>query len=349
LGREIIEVTTFRDHHDQGKARDAAQSEQGLLLRDNVYGDLESDAIRRDFTVNALYYNPTEQRLIDFTSGLNDIEMRTLRIIGNATERYREDPVRMLRAARFAAKLGFTLEQATAEPILQLGELLDHIPSARLFEEVLKLLLSGSATATVVILERYDLFRHLFPGVGPLLDANSFNRKFIDLVCVNTDKRIRQGKRVTPAFIFAAFLWLPLQAEIKRLVKQGIKQAEAKNIAMDGVILQQLSRTAIPKRFSIPMRDIWFLQNALEQRPGNRCLTIAEHQRFRAAYDFLLLREDAGEDHQGAGVWWTEFQQADESGRQRLIDELAAQADKGEITAIRKPRRRRPRKAKPSI
>ncbi|HEY7774271.1 MAG TPA: polynucleotide adenylyltransferase PcnB [Marinagarivorans sp.] len=350
FGREVIEVTTFRGHHEQGKAREAVQSEQGLLLRDNVYGDIESDAIRRDFTINALYYDPTTQTLIDFTQGLRDIESRTLRIIGDPSERYREDPVRMLRAARFAAKLGFDLAPSTAEPIYQLGELLDHIPSARLFEEVLKLMLGGCATATFTSLEKYDLLRHLFPGVSPLVDASAFNRKLIDLVCVNTDKRIRQGKRVTPAFIFAAFLWLPLQAQIRHLTQNGTKIGEAKNTAISGVIAQQLVRTAIPKRFLIPMRDIWFLQHGLERRPGKRCFATLEHQRFRAAYDFLLLREDAGENHNGAGTWWTEFQHADEARQQELLESLGQQSPQNGDPASeskRRPRRRRPRKAPP--
>ena len=345
FGREIIEVTTFRGHHEQGKARDAVQSEQGLLLRDNVYGDLESDAIRRDFTINALYYDPVSQTLIDFTHGLRDIESRTLRIIGDASERYREDPVRMLRAARFAAKLGFHLEPATAKPIFEQGELLDHIPSARLFEEVLKLMLGGCATATVASLEKYDLFRHLFPGVGPIADSSPFNRQVIDLVCINTDKRIRQGKRVTPAFIFAAFLWLPLQAEIERFIKEGMKPGDAKNAAISGVISQQLTRTAIPKRFLMPMRDIWFLQNGLENRQGKRCFSTLEHQRFRAAYDFLLLREDAGENHNGAGRWWTEFQDVDEARQLELLEALKEQTPND---TQKRPRRRRPKKAPPA-
>ena len=338
FGREIIEVTTFRGHHEDGKARDAVQSEQGLLLRDNVYGDIESDAIRRDFTVNALYYDPIKCQLLDFTTGLNDIKNHTLRIIGDASERYREDPVRMLRAARFVAKLGFKLEPATEAPIHKLAELLDHIPSARLFEEVLKLMLGGSATATVTSLQDYDLLKHLFPGVAPHIHASDFNRQLIELVCVNTDKRIRQDKRVTPAFIFAAFLWIPLQHEIKRLMADGIKAGEAYNTAATGVIAQQLTRTAIPKRFTLPMRDIWYLQSSLERRQPGRVLSIVQHEKFRAAYDFLLLREDAGENLGGVGQWWTEFQFADETQQQRMIDELAQQPAS---SPTRKPRRKR--------
>lgn len=343
FGREIIEVTTFRGHHSEAKNRDAVQSKEGLLLRDNVYGDIESDAIRRDFTVNALYYNPTNQQLIDFTGGINDVKARRLRIIGDPTERYREDPVRMLRAARFAAKLGFELDPKTEAPIEALGEMLDHIPSARLFEEVLKLMLGGSATATLASLQKYDLLRHLFPAVTPLIDKSPFNQKFIDLVCTNTDKRIRQGKRVTPAFIFAAFLWLPLQEEIKRLIASGMQPAEAKQAAMSSVITQQVTRTAIPKRFTLPMRDIWSMQYGLEKRQGKRTLTLLEHNRFRAAYDFLLLREDAGEDLNNVGRWWTEFQDVDSERQQAMLDELQKASPKPR----RRPRRKRPARKGP--
>ncbi len=342
FGREIIEVTTFRGSHQTGKPHNAVQSEQGLLLRDNVYGDLESDALRRDFTINALYYDPISETLIDFTHGLEDIKSRTLRIIGNASDRYREDPVRMLRAARFAAKLAFKLEPATAQPILSLGELLDHIPAARLFEEVLKLMLGGSATATYNSLREYNLLTHLFPGATPLINDSEFNQKMIELVCVNTDKRIRQGKRVTPAFIFAVFLWLPLQAEIKRLLAEGMKIGDARNAAVASVISQQLTRTSIPKRFTLPMRDIWYLQHVLATRPGKRCFGALEHQRFRAAYDFLLLREDAGEDFNGAGRWWTEFQFADEAHQQTMVETLNTQQTSNKPK--RKPRRRKPKK-----
>ncbi len=322
FGREVIEVTTFRGHHSQGKNKEAQQSEEGLLLRDNVYGDISSDAIRRDFTVNALYYDPMTETLLDFTNGLKDIQSRTLRIIGNAEERYREDPVRMLRAARFAAKLGFSVEASTGDLVAPLAELLDNIPSARLFEEVLKLMLSGCATATLETLRQYNLLKHLFPGVEPLIDNSPFNQRFIELVCINTDKRIRQNKRVTPAFIFAAFLWLPLQAEMARLIKSGMKPGEAKNAATGSVISQQLTRTAIPKRFSMPMRDIWYLQHGLERKQPKRVIEILSHQRFRAAYDFILLREDAGEELSQTGQWWTEFQHTNETRQDEMIEAL---------------------------
>lgn len=343
FGREIIEVTTFRGNHQDGKAHNAVQSEQGLLLRDNVYGDLASDALRRDFTINALYFDPVSETLIDFTNGLSDIKSRTLRIIGNAEDRYREDPVRMLRAARFAAKLGFKIESETAKPIFELGELLDHIPAARLFDEVLKLMLGGSATATLNSLQKYHLLSHLFPGVAPLIGESEFNQKMIELVCINTDKRIRQGKRITPAFIFAAFLWLPLEAEIKRLLAEGMKAGDARNSAVASVIAHQVTRTSIPKRFTLPMRDIWYLQHALSTRPGKRCFGTLEHQRFRAAYDFLLLREDAGEDFNGAGRWWTEFQFANEEHQQTMVEALNLQQTSTNKPK-RKPRRRKPKK-----
>ncbi len=341
FGREIIEVTTFRGHHQDGESREAVQSEEGLLLRDNVYGDIHSDAIRRDFTVNALYYDPIKCQLYDFTNGLDDIKSRTLRIIGDANERYKEDPVRMLRAARFAAKLAFKLDPATETPIYTQAQLLGHIPSARLFEEVLKLFLGGYATATFASLEHFKLLEHILPGVAPLVNASDFNRQLVDLVCTNTDKRIRQEKRVTPAFIFAALLWLPLQEELKRLIANGIKPSEALNHAMTGVISQQLTRTAIPKRFTLPMRDMWFLQNGLEQRQPKRLQSIVQHEKFRAAYDFLLLREDAGENHNGAGQFWTEYQFADEANQERMANELSQQAITTPPPSTRKPRRRR--------
>ncbi|MDZ7923249.1 MAG: polynucleotide adenylyltransferase PcnB [Marinagarivorans sp.] len=322
FGHEIIEVTTFRGSHQDGESRDAVQSEEGLLLRDNVYGDMKSDAIRRDFTVNALYYDPIKCQIYDFTNGLDDIKSRTLRIIGDANERYKEDPVRMLRAARFAAKLAFKLDPATENPIYAQAQLLEHIPSARLFEEVLKLFLGGYATATFASLEHFKLLEHILPGVAPLVDASDFNRQLVDLVCINTDKRIRQEKRVTPAFIFAALLWLPLQKEIKRLIASGTKPREALNHAMTNVISQQLARTAIPKRFTLPMRDMWYLQNGLEQCQPKYLQSIVQHEKFRAAYDFLLLREDAGENHNGAGQFWTEYQFADEANQERMATEL---------------------------
>lgn len=339
FGREIIEVTTFRAHHDSAKnKRDAEQSQSGMLLRDNVYGDIESDAARRDFTVNALYYDPSNDELLDFTQGLDDIKQRTLRMIGDPEQRYKEDPVRMLRAARFSAKLGFAMEPATEAAIEHNAHLLQDIPPARLFEEVLKLMCGGSATATFELLCNQDLFKYLFPLTAHCLhDARPAELAFISNVLVNTDKRLRQNKRVTPAFIYAAFLWLPLIREAERLMETGnVPKQQAMQQAANAVIGQQLSATSIPKRFLMPMRDIWFLQLRLPRRDGGKAFALLDHPRFRAAYDFLLLREDAGEDLEGLGQWWTNFQSANEAEREQMVQSLGKSAPHK-----RKPRRRR--------
>lgn len=338
FGREIIETTTFRAHHDNHLShRDAQRSATGQLLRDNVFGDIESDAARRDFTVNALYYDPSTGELFDFVSGLDDLQHRTLRIIGDPDSRYREDPVRMLRAVRFAAKLGFSLDATTAQPIYQLAPLLADIPSARLFEEVLKLMLNGSATATLELLLEYRLFEHLFPGTAACLtEADSQAMTLVTQTMVNTDKRIRREKRVTPAFIYAALLWLPLRVQMRELVKtEKLSPAQAMQQAAQGVIGQQLSATSIPKRFLIPLREIWSLQLRLPQRQGQKAFELLGHPRFRAAYDFVLLREESGESLDGLGAWWTRFQDADETQRQEMVDAL------GKPPARRRPRKRR--------
>ncbi len=345
FGREIIEVTTFRAHHEEASnAKEAKQSAQGVLLLDNVYGDIHSDAMRRDFSVNALYLDPLSGQIHDFTNGLQDLQNRVLRIIGEPTARYREDPVRMLRAVRFAAKLGFGLEAKTEAPIRSLANLLDHIPSARLFEEVLKLMLGGSATACLQLLRDYELLRHLFPGTAESLQGDdSFNHKFVDLVALNTDKRIRSDQRVTPAFIFGAFLWLPLVASMRKLQADSqVSSSDAMQRASAHIVGQQLARTALPKRFLIPMREIWALQLRLPKRDGDKAAQLIEHPRFRAAYDFLLLREDAGEDLAGLGNWWTQYQLQGEEERIAMVAKLQAPSAK------RKPRRRRPKARSPA-
>jgi poly(A) polymerase len=339
FGREIIEVTTFRAHHDQSvNPKDAEQSDSGMLLRDNVYGDIVSDAMRRDFSVNALYYDPSNGNLLDYTGGLADLDKRLLQMIGDPESRYREDPVRMLRAIRFSAKLGFALSPATAEPIRRLAPLVHDVPPARLFEEVLKLMLCGCATAALSLLREYSLFASLFPGTEQcLVKGDERQLKFVTQATFNTDKRIRQGKKVTPAFIYAAFLWLPLQAAVRKLMQDNkLPLNDALQQAESGVVSQQLGCTAIPKRFLIPMREIWALQLRLPRREGRKAFALLEHERFRAAYDFLLLREEVGENLDGLGLWWTRFQDANETERETMVGELGAGQRQ------RRPRRRRP-------
>lgn len=344
MGREVIEVTTFRGHHDDS-TQHASRSEDGMLLRDNVYGTLETDAMRRDFTVNALYYTLKDFSVIDYCKGVEDLKNRTLRMIGDPATRYKEDPVRILRALRFAAKLGFNIDPKTAKPISELGSLLLNVSDARLFEEVLKLFLGGSATATFNLLREHDLLLHLFPGTDAALKANDEQgANLIEQCMINTDKRIRADKTVTPAFIYAALLWPALQQQFKLLSSQ-MTSAQAWAQAGTNVINQQLTRTAIPKRFLIPMREIWDLQQRLPNRLGLRALRTLDHPRFRAAYDFLLMREAAGESLDGLGVWWTNYQTSNDEERERMVKELARQG--GPKAGGNKPRRRRgPRKPK---
>lgn len=339
FGREIIEVTTFRAHHQEtSNTKDAKQSDHGLLLLDNVYGDIESDAFRRDFTINALYLDPNTRQIIDFADGIADLKLRQLRIIGEAEARYREDPVRMLRAVRFAAKLGFNLEPSSEQSIPSLAPLLAHIPPARMFEEVLKLFLSGSATACLHLLRQYGLFYYLFPGTEDVLKGNNpVDEAIAERVAINTDKRIRSDQRVTPAFIFAVFLWLPLHHAVRKYIAQGQSPQDALQRAGAEIISKQLTRTSIPKRFLIPLREIWTLQWRLPKRDGTKAMALLEHPRFRAAYDFLLLREEAGEDLDGLGHWWTQFQAADVAGREEMVKSI-------EGPVKRKSRKRRPKK-----
>jgi len=335
IGREITEVTTFRAHHEEGDKSQATQAANGMLIRDNVYGDIQSDALRRDFTMNALYYSPERDEIIDYTRGIDDVKQGLVRMIGEPKTRYQEDPVRMLRAARLAAKLDFTIEKSTAKPISALGNLLTNIPAARLFDECLKLFMSGYAEVTYEKLKQQQLFRYLFPATAHLLDAepneqtnelpisqqSAYIDRLIRQAAENTDSRISTGKRVTPAFIFAVILWPAVTRELEQRHKEGLKGIPAMQQAGQRVLGEQVQRVAIPRRFTQSIKEIWEMQLRLPRRAGNQAYRALEHPRFRAAYDFLLLREQAGEDHQGLGEWWTHFQTANEDQRAELVAE----------------------------
>jgi len=311
FGREIIEVATFRAGHQQASTdnKRASTSHQGQILRDNVYGNRQEDALRRDFTINALYYSVEDFSIYDYTGGLQDLAQRTLRLIGDPAIRYREDPVRMLRAARFAAKLDFQLEEKTAAPIAELGPLLLNIPAARLFEEVLKLFLSGCGLATFDHLRQLGLFQFLFPRTDELLNAEvAYAGKLVRVALANTDERINSDKPVTPAFLYAALLWPVLTRSRQFHLDQGLSATEAFHTACQEVIGQQIKHTSLPRRFSQPMREIWELQHALCAKKAKKAPVLVERPRFRAAYDFVLLREASGEDLAGAGDWWTTYQ-----------------------------------------
>tara|TARA_B110000908_G_scaffold166927_1_gene218950 strand:- start:628 stop:1995 length:1368 start_codon:yes stop_codon:yes gene_type:complete len=324
-GPEIIEVTTFRAQHtDQKNQLDKSQhSAKGMLLRDNIFGTVEEDAIRRDFTMNALYYCSRNNSVLDYTSGLADINKRVIRIIGDASERYKEDPVRMLRAIRFSTKLGFSIEEHSSVAINESCLLLADIPPARLFDEVIKLFMNGYALATFCSLREYGIFGILFPATEKALsDGSNYYYKFIEQALVNTDKRIRNKQRVTPAFLFAALLWPALKEREKKLSESEKNSIFSLHQIAGEVIASQCKRLAIPRRFTLPMREIWELQLRLPRRAGKQAFKLLTNKRFRAGYDFLLLREDAGEIKAGLGEWWTIFQDKEEVAQKEMVDKI---------------------------
>ncbi|WP_330924339.1 polynucleotide adenylyltransferase PcnB [Candidatus Sororendozoicomonas aggregata] len=320
--RETIEVATFRASHDANKpASDSSRhADSGRILRDNVYGSMEEDALRRDFTINALYYESQNFSVVDYCNGVADIEQRTLRLIGDPLKRYREDPVRMLRAIRFAAKLKFTMAEATRAPIKTFAHLLQDIPPARLFDEALKLLHSGNGVDTFDKLWEYGLLKPLFPATYHSLESDDL--PFEELVyhaLESTDKRVRNNQPVTPAFLFAVLLWHPLQQQVLELKSQGIPPMIALQKASTLVLNNQAAHTAIPKRFVLVIREIWELQTRLERRQPRLVKSLLEHQRFRAAYNLLLLREKSGEKRENVSQWWTAAQEASDEDLQQII------------------------------
>ncbi|CAM2787652.1 polynucleotide adenylyltransferase PcnB [Moritella viscosa] len=350
FGRDMIEVATFRGHHVEEKEKEqnqqtSKQSDGGMLLRDNVYGTISEDAERRDFTVNALYYNIADRAVYDFAGGLADLQSKQLRLIGDPETRYREDPVRMLRAVRFSAKLDMQISPDAAEPIKRMANLLQSIPAARLFEETLKLFLNGNGLATYKLMKEHGLFQPLFPLVSKYQneDGSSNCDKFIQIALDNTDRRINSGKRVTPAYLYAAMLWYPLEAMAEeRVIDSGLNYSDALLLAMNDALDSQIKSIAIPRRFTSTIRDIWHLQGRLPRRQGKRAEKAFEHLKFRAGFDFLEMRaEIQGGDLVEVTQWWRDYQTANATGRQNLIKELNSPAGK-------KTRPRRAKKKKPA-
>ena len=356
FGQDIIETSTFRALVDtpadappstppprlrrgEMDTRTHAVDASGRVLRDNVWGEQHEDATRRDFTINAMYYDPATQTVLDYHDGMADIRARLLRMIGDPATRYREDPVRMLRVVRFAAKLGFEIEPATRAPIAELADLISNVPAARLFDEMLKLLLSGHALACLTRLRAEGLHH----GVLPLLDVifeSPHGEKFITLALTNTDERVRAGKGVSPGFLFATLLWNDMQTRWEQFTAAGEFPVPALHRAMDDVLDMQTEKLAIHKRFSSDMREIWGLQLRLEKRSGRSAMKLLEHQRFRAGYDFLLLRCESGELDASVGQWWTDFIEGDAAARESLLSQG------GKDRAPVKKRRRRSSNAK---
>ena len=333
FGRDIIEVATFRGHHENGEGEGVV--ENGMILRDNVFGTLEEDAVRRDFTVNALYYNIADFSVVDYTGGLQDLKEKKLKLIGDTAVRFQEDPVRMLRAIRFAAKLEFQLDDAIVKQIAEQGELLANIPAARLFDECLKIFLSGHAVTAYKLLKQHQLLQYLFPQSSSLIIEGEYTDRFIYQAMANTDQRIAEDKPVTPAFLFASFLWLPVRERAKQLQEKGMTALQSMQVAGDEVVRDYVKYVSLPKRFSFPMREIWVNQVRLEMRRGKRPSRLLHQPRFRASYDFLLLRNQAGEELQELCDWWTEFQEGKEDQQRHMVNKL----NKG--SGSNKPRRRR--------
>jgi len=347
-GQEIIEVATFRaahtevdEDHSVDEVGHRVLDEHGRILRDNLYGSIEEDVWRRDFTANALYYNIEDYSIWDFVGGVPDARDRVLRMIGDPETRYREDPVRMLRAARFAAKLGFTLHPATEAPLHELAYLLDGVPPARLFDETMKLMLAGSAAASCNLLARLGLLSHLMPDVVRAVSEapESAGARLVQLGLAQTDERVRGDKPVTPTFLFAVLLWPAVLRKLGAPNGPLPEDPAALGPAIDEVISRQARRIAIPKRFTMPMRDIILMQPRFERRSGRRAVRFLEHPRFRAAYDFLLLRAESGEVDPGLAEWWTRLHQM--SPEERIAEVEGQPRTPGDEPKRRRPRRRR--------
>ena len=308
FGREIIEVATFRAASDDGSGDRAI--EDGRLVRDNVYGTIEEDAKRRDFTCNALYYTVADFSVRDYVGGLADLNARVMKLIGHPEQRYREDPVRMLRAIRLAAKLGLAIDAQTAAPIRPMAQLVATAAPARLFEEVLKLFLYGNALVSFEGLEHYGLFDVLFPDCARALthNRNGALRTMLRAGLQNTDRRIANQEPVSPAFLFALLLWPAFCQSVVALQRQGMHDEEAQRRAADRGTLHQSQRVALPRRFSAPMQDIWFLQNRLVAPQRKRVMRTVSHPRFRAAFDFLILRQAASASYHVHVDYWRRVQ-----------------------------------------
>lgn len=347
FGREVIEVATFRAGHESSEGSGKKQnkpknelsrtSDQGMLVRDNVYGSIVEDAFRRDFTVNALYYTVKDFSVLDYTGGLDDLAERKIRLIGDPEERYREDPVRILRAIRLACKLNLSIEPSTAKPIKQLSELLTHVSSARLWDECNKMLLAGHAEATWDQLFREGVSQYLFPQTVQALAAKDDQAKvfqqFVSAALKNTDKRIANQQPVTPAFLFAVILWKPVQELTEKLIAKGKPPYEASQKAASQVMEKQRMITAIPKRFSLVAKEIWGLQHRLSNRRKKSVYSLIAHARFRAAYDFLYLRAGKDPELSELAKWWTDYQNAGPDAQQNMLN-----------LVDNKPRKKRKRK-----
>jgi poly(A) polymerase len=340
FGSDIIEVTTFRG----SSADNAPKDEHGRVLRDNTFGEQHEDAARRDFTINAMYYDPAAQTVFDYHQGVADIRARTLRMIGMPEARYREDPVRLLRVVRFAAKLGFTIDPATQSLIQVMAPLINNVPAARVFDEMLKLLMSGQALACLQQLRKEGLHHGLLPLLDVVLEQ-PMGEKFVTLALANTDQRIKQGKPVSPGFLFAALLWHQVLEKWNAYQAAGEFPIPALHLAADDVLDVQTEKLALQRKIASDMREIWAMQPRFERRVGKSPYKLLEHVRFRAGYDFLLLRCASGEIDAEIGEWWSAFMDADGAGREELLAKKPRMESEGQ--GPKKRRRRSRSKPKP--
>jgi poly(A) polymerase len=327
FGRDIIEVATFRGHHqDSSSTQISSQSEAGMLLRDNVYGTIDEDAERRDFTINAMYYNIANYTIHDYADGIEDLQDRLVRLIGDPETRYREDPVRMLRAVRFAVKLDFDIEEDTAAPIEHLAPLLRDIPAARLYEESLKMLQTGYGLETYHQMREYNLFQQIFPIIADhfTADYSSLTEQMLELALDSTDLRIEEDKRINPAFMFAAILWYPMTHLADSLMEEKNLCYYDAIIEAGNQILDQFVRSiAIPRRHTATIREIWQLQLRFSRRHGKRAFRLLDINKFRAGFDFLCMRGVVeGGETKDLADWWETFQAAGRNIRQAMINDL---------------------------
>ncbi|KOR31909.1 poly(A) polymerase [Achromatium sp. WMS3] len=347
FGEDIVEVATFRgsgaDTRTNDNLADAELAnlvtkdlvpkrltnkansdrerlvEDGMIIRDNLYGTIEEDAIRRDFTINALYYNIADFSVLDFAGGIADLNQKCLRLIGEPELRYREDPVRMLRALRFICKLGFNIAPECEAPLWTLGKLLNNVSTARLFEEVQKLLLNGNGLSTFEKLRHYGLFAYLFPATEASFRCEECALNFVNQGLINTDLRVQSEKAVSPAFLYAILLWEPVRLRELALEQEGQRPTVAVTQAINEILKHQGQYITIPKRFTLPIREIWALQYRFENRRGQRAYRVLSQPRFRSAYDFLLLRASIGEVDGHLADWWMQFKNSTTKDRHLMV------------------------------
>ncbi|OOF70400.1 polynucleotide adenylyltransferase PcnB [Rodentibacter caecimuris] len=348
FGRDVIEVATFRANHiNVGNENQAKKTDDGMLVRDNVYGNIEQDACRRDFTVNALYYDPKHNTLIDYFDGISDLKAGKLRLIGEPVIRYQEDPVRMLRSIRFIAKLDMFLDKPSDVPIRELAPLLKQIPPARLFDESLKLLQAGEGVKTYRLLREYALFEQLFPSLMPYFTerGDSFAERMIITALKSTDERIADKLRINPAFLFAAFFWYPLREKVEILKNEGgLNNHDAYALASNDILAVFCRALSAPRRHTAVIRDIWFLQLQLLKRTGNTPLRTMTHPKFRAAFDLLVMRAEVeGGETVELARWWHEYQFSNDEQRNLLVKEQQKKSTKPNKKYYRN---RKPKKSK---